>query len=162
MKTLNRVYNSIKCLNPKTNEISSVGEYTSNMSLQISDSKRAEILGVLTKDSLAYKIAYSANKFTDKQLWVIAYELVKNDEYCKVVNNFYDSLERKTTAKLNESKAKLSTNKENSKGVLDYIKSNGKKLADYYQFVKKNKKYAKEFYSKKFSMESANLFLNEN
>jgi len=33
-------------------------------------------------------------------------------------------------------------------------------LKDYYAFVKKNKKYSKEYYSKKFTLESATEFVN--
>ena len=66
----------------------------------------------------------------------------------------------KRDAKLAANKAKLSANKEATQSVLDYVKSNGYKLADYYQFLKTTKKYAKEFYSKKFTMESANEFMN--
>lgn len=63
--------------------------------------------------------------------------------------------------KLNEQKSKLSANKEASKDVLAYIKGEGLLLKDYYAFLKSNKKYAREFYSKKFTMESANLFINK-
>ena len=38
--------------------------------------------------------------------------------------------------------------------------SNKKLLKDYYAFVKKNKKYSKEYYSKKFTLESATEFVN--
>lgn len=40
-------------------------------------------MGYLPKDSLAYKIVSSTTKYSDKQLWVIAYELVKNKDYQK-------------------------------------------------------------------------------
>lgn len=63
--------------------------------------------------------------------------------------------------KLNEQKDKLSANKEASKDVLATIKGAGLLLKDYYAFIKSNKKYAREFYSKKFTQESANLFINK-
>lgn len=63
--------------------------------------------------------------------------------------------------KINEQKNKLSANKDASKDVLATIKSAGLLLKDYYAFLKSNKKYAREFYSKKFTQESANLFINK-
>jgi len=35
----------------------------------------------LPENSLAYKILRDANRFSVKQLWVIAYELVKNENF---------------------------------------------------------------------------------
>jgi len=73
---------------------------------------------------------------------------------------FFLNEELRRDRKIAETKAKLSANKEATQSVLDYVKSNGYKLADYYSFLKSNKKFAKEFYSKKFTMESANEFMN--
>jgi hypothetical protein len=73
---------------------------------------------------------------------------------------FFLNEELKKDRKIAENKAKLAANKEATQSILDLVKSNGYKLADYYQFLKTTKKYAKEFYSKKFTMESANEFMN--
>jgi hypothetical protein len=73
---------------------------------------------------------------------------------------FFLNEELRKDRKIAENKAKLAANKEATQSVLDYVKSNGYKLADYYQFLKTTKKYAKEFYSKKYTMESANEFMN--
>jgi hypothetical protein len=73
---------------------------------------------------------------------------------------FFLNEELKKDRKIAENKAKLAANKEATQSVLDYVKSNGYKLADYYQFLKSNKKFAKEFYSKKYTMGSANEFMN--
>jgi hypothetical protein len=73
---------------------------------------------------------------------------------------FFLNEELRKDRKIAENKAKLAANKEATQSVLDLVKSNGYKLADYYQFLKTTKKYAKEFYSKKFTMESANEFMN--
>ena len=53
----------------------------------------------------------------------------------------------------------LAANKANSQSVLDYIKESGRLLKDYYAFVKASKLYKKEFFSKKFTMASAEAFL---
>ena len=62
--------------------------------------------------------------------------------------------------KIAATKNKLATNKAASADVLGQVKAAGKKLADYYEFVKNDKRFAKEFYSKKFTQESVNAFLN--
>lgn len=72
---------------------------------------------------------------------------------------FFLNEEVKRDQKNEESKAKLSMNKKNSFCFLAQIKENGRKLGDYYSFVKSNKKYAREFFSKNFTQESVNAFL---
>ena len=74
---------------------------------------------------------------------------------------FFLKQEVKADQKALEIKSKLAGNKAATQSVLDLVKSNGFKLADYYAFLKKNKKYAKEFYSKKFSAESAKEFMKQ-
>ncbi|MCL1867655.1 MAG: hypothetical protein FWF72_01720 [Paludibacter sp.] len=159
--TVKQIFNKIQGLNPTTSTVSSIGTFVTNQAQQVSDMILRETISFLPKKSLAYKIATSANKFTDKQLWVIAFELEKNAEYSEILGSELERIKRVEKRKIEESKAKLSENKENSQNVLDFVKSNGKKLTDYYEFVKKNKKYAKEFYSKKFTMTSANEFCSK-
>jgi hypothetical protein len=77
------IYNAIQGLNPKSSVVSSAGEYTSNVDQQISDDLRGSLLQYLPEGTLARKIANDSNKFTEKQLWVIAFELIKNAEYCE-------------------------------------------------------------------------------
>jgi hypothetical protein len=57
-------------------------------------------------------------------------------------------------------KEKLAANKAKSSDVLAQVKAAGKLLKDYYAFVKSNKKFASEFYSKKFTQLSVNAFLS--
>ncbi len=159
MATTKQIFNEIDGLNPQTSTISSLGSYVSQSSKMVSDSIYKEVLGFLPKDSLAYKILTSSERYTEKQLWVISYELERNAEFNKMVSERISIREAKSNAKLAASKSKLQANKAASQSILDYIKANGKKLADYYKFVKKNKKYSREFYSKKFTIESANEFL---
>lgn len=159
--TVKQVFEAIQTLNASSNQISSIGSYVSASDRMISESKHSEIRPFLPENSLAYKILESNSfRYSDKQLWVIAYELVKNDEYTT-------QLCEKITARNSEEefnkayqKAKLTANKAGSQEVLDFVKSNGRKLGDYYAFVKSTKKFAREFYSKKYTMESANEFLN--
>ena len=161
MATVKQIFNEIEDLNPQTSTISSLGSYVSQSAQMVSDSIYKEVLSFLPEDSLAYKILTSSERYTEKQLWVISYELEKNADFNKMVSERISSREAKTKAKLEASKLKLQANKAGSQDVLDFVKNNGKKLADYYAFIKKNKKYAREFYSKKFTMESANEFLSK-
>lgn len=55
--------------------------YERNRGQQMADSCCGEINSFLPADSLAKKILMSTTRFSDKQLWVIAYELLKNEEY---------------------------------------------------------------------------------
>lgn len=158
--TVKQIFAEISYLNPSVSNISSLGGYVSQSSQIVADSICSEIIGYLPKNTLAYKIITSAQKFTEKQLWVIAFELVKNDEYAEKLGDKIDERTSNLNAKTEENKAKLASNKENSQNVLDFVKSNGKLLKDYYSFVKSNKKFGREFFSKKFTMESANSFLN--
>lgn len=160
MKTTKQIFNYIQGMNPSTSTVSSIGTFVSNMNQQIADSLVSEIIGALNESTLAYKIATTASKFSEKQLWVIAFELEKNAEFTSKIVNFYNEIEAKSNAKMEASKAKLTANKEASSNILVSVKNAGKKLGDYYEFVKSNKKYAREFYSKKFSTESVNEFLS--
>jgi adenylate kinase family enzyme len=161
MATAKQIFNEIDGLNPQKSTISSLGDYVSQSSQMVSDSIYKEVLSFLPKDSLAYKILTSSERYTDKQLWVISYELEKNTEFNKLITERISIRNARSNAKLEASKSKLQANKAGSQDVLDFVKNNGKRLADYYEFIKKNKKYAREFYSKKFTMESANEFLSK-
>jgi hypothetical protein len=73
------VFNSINFINPTKNHVSSVGSYVSEARLNAIATKVNEIKSYLTEESLAYNILTSQSTFTDKQLWVIAYALVKTN-----------------------------------------------------------------------------------
>jgi hypothetical protein len=64
---------------------------------------------------------------------------------------FFLNEEVKKDQKAVESKAKLNANKEASAFLLVDIKKAGKKLGDYYIFLKSDKKYKREFFSKKYT-----------
>lgn len=164
MKTsvVKQILDYISSVNPTVNEVSSLGSYTTPMGEAIAEKTLQEITECLSEGTLAHKIATSTEigKFSEKQLWVIAYALEKNEDYKNMVVSFYAEIERKRNAKAEASKQKLAANKAGSQSVLDYIKENGRLLKDYYAFVKTSKMYKKEFFSKKFTMESAEAFLN--
>ena len=71
------VFNSINFINPTKNHVSSVGSYVSEATLDAIATKVSEIKSYLPEGSLALNILTSQRTFTDKQLWVIAYALVK-------------------------------------------------------------------------------------
>lgn len=158
--TVKEIFNHIQKLNPEVSEVSSLGSYVSQSAQMVSDSLFNEAIESVSTDSLAYSILIKRNLLSEKQLWVISFELQKNQVYASKLKKENDYTEARYQQKKDESKQKLTANKENSQSLLDQVKSNGRKLADYYLFVKSNKKFAKEFYSKKFTQESVNSFLS--
>ena len=160
--TIKDIYNQVSYINPNVSTISSIGDFVEESSRQAAAYSRRELVQYVSKDSLAFKILTENLKdfFTEKQVWVIAYELQKNAEYVAKLQAELEVRERRAKAKAEASKAKLNANKEASQEVLDFVKANKKLLKDYYNFVKKNKKYSKEYYSKKFTLESATEFVN--
>ena len=79
--TAKDVYNYIGGLNPATHTSSSMGKYSSSMDNQIADMFFKEVSDYLPQDSLARKILFGSKTYSEKQLWVIAYELMKNKEF---------------------------------------------------------------------------------
>lgn len=77
--SVKEIFNSINFINPTKNHVSSVGSYVSEARLDAIATKVSEIKSYLSEGSLAYNILTSQSTFTDKQLWVIAYALVKTD-----------------------------------------------------------------------------------
>lgn len=79
--TAKDVFSYISGLNPKTHTSSSMGKYSSSMDHQIADMYFKEVADYLPQDSLAHKILFGSKTYTEKQLWVIAYELMKNPSF---------------------------------------------------------------------------------
>jgi hypothetical protein len=77
--SVKEVFNSINFINPTKNHVSSIGSYVSEARLDAIATKVSEIKSYLSEGSLAYNILTSQSTFTDKQLWVIAYALVKTE-----------------------------------------------------------------------------------
>lgn len=159
--TVKQIFNSIQGLNPNSSTVSSLGTFVTEQARNIAESFQREVLSNVSESSLAHKILMKSETFTEKQLWVIAYELLKNDAYVTQLGSEIVQREAKENAKIQASKDKLANNKATTQNVLDYVKENGKLLKDYYNFLKSNRKYKREFFSKKFTMESANEFISK-
>ena len=155
------IYNRIEGLNPSLTTISSLGSFVSQSQRMVQQSIYNEVIKNIPVDSLAYTILTGSDSYSSKQIWVIAYELMKNEEYVTMVSEEINRAALIASRKEEERKNKLASNKAGSQSVLDFVKENGKLLKDYYAFVKKNKQFAREFYSKKFTFESAEAFLNK-
>lgn len=93
MKTiLKNIYENIQGLNPSASIISSIGEFVSIQNQQVADSVRRDIMKWLPEGSLAYRIVSTADRFSDKQLWAITYELSRNQEYLNMLNQEAEEL----------------------------------------------------------------------
>jgi hypothetical protein len=86
MTTVKQIFEYIKGMNPGTSTVSSMGTFVDSMHQQMADNTISEVTAALPKDTLAYKIATTAESFSEKQLWVIAYELMKNAEFVAKVD----------------------------------------------------------------------------
>jgi len=80
--------------------------YKNSTNQSISDDKLNDVVKSLNENSLAYKIATSgASTFTDKQLWVISFELLNNVQFTSKVAEFNSELiaiqNRKANNKVN-------------------------------------------------------------
>lgn len=83
-------------INPTVNYMSSIGEYVDSNAKQLADYMIKEIMGYLPESSLAMKIIRdNRGHFTEKQLWVIAYELQKNAEYCAEIDKTLAEIEQR-------------------------------------------------------------------
>lgn len=118
---------------------------------------RAKLKEYVAPESLAAKILSTDKHLSVKQLYVIAYELLKNAEYCAEI----DAEVAEAKAEVAAHNAKLAANKAASADVLAQVKQAGKLLKDYYAWLKKSS-YKREFYSKKYSQASVEEFLKNN
>ena len=159
--TAKQIFSEIQTLNPIVSTVSSLGSFVTEFNQSVSDMVARDLMVFIPENTLAYKIISTSTRFTDKQLWVIAFELEKNENYATELGEKLAIENAREEAKRQESKSKLANNKADTQNVLDYVKENGKLLKDYYSFLKSSKQYKKEFFSKKFTMESANEFLNK-
>jgi len=159
--TAKQIFSEIQILNPIVSTVSSLGSFVTEFDQSVSDMVARDLMVFIPENTLAYKIISTSTRFTDKQLWVIAFELEKNEDYATKLGEKLAIENAREEAKRQESKSKLANNKADTQNVLDYVKENGKLLKDYYSFLKSSKQYKKEFFSKKFTMESANEFLNK-
>ena len=125
--TVKQVFNEIQSLNPKESTISSIGTFVTNQSQQMADAKLREILELLPENSTAYKIARSECHFTEKQLWVISYELFKNAEFCENLAKEIEVLEKEVEFEKSKRAAKRAA-KKIREAELDKIKKANENL----------------------------------
>ena len=159
MKKEQIIFNEISGLNPTLSHSSSLGSYVSDSEKMVSDYIFKKVIKIVPENSLAYKILTSTDHFSEKQLWVITFELSKNEKYSNEIMEEYNERISKSNTRKDFEKSKKQENKENSKNILEEVKKNGKKLSEYYSFLKGNKNFRKEYYSQKYSIESVNAFL---
>lgn len=131
LPNLKQVFSDIQVLNPSTSTVSSLGKFVSSLNQQISDNKRNEIKDYLPKDSTAYKIISSnTDNFSDKQLWVISYELMNNQDYLKDLNQRIEETKqkeqyqksKKSAKRKQKSEKKKKEEEENQKNAKEYDK----------------------------------------
>jgi hypothetical protein len=79
MTTVAQIFNSISNLNVRKSHVSSIGSFVTEVSKEVTDNKIEKVKSYLPEGTLAAKIVASNVNFTEKQLWVIAYELLKTD-----------------------------------------------------------------------------------
>lgn len=112
MKNLKTIIkNEVNYLNPTTSEVSSLGCYVSASAQMVSDAVYSKVVEALTNDSLAYKIVTDKSmdeQFTEKQLWAVTFELLKNDDYVKKIVSENEAFEKKEEFKRARRKAKKS------------------------------------------------------
>lgn len=83
MAKLKQIFTQVSMMNPTISTISSIGSFVDPNNQQTADFVISQIMDYLPHESLAWKIITSTtDRFSEKQLWVIAYELQKNAEYC--------------------------------------------------------------------------------
>lgn len=160
MTTAKTIFNYIQGINPSVSTISSMGSFVTELSQQVADKCLSEVISNLPVDSLAYKIATNnLGTFTEKQLWVIAFELDKNESFVKLATEFYNSINRKEAAKQDKSKAKLAANKEASADILAPIKS-AKKIGEFGKWLNNSKNpFRKQHFTKAYTQEAVQAYL---
>ena len=161
MKNTRQIFDYIQGMNPTVSTVSSMGSFVTEMSQQVSDSVVTEVVRALPEGTLAYKIATSnAARYSEKQLWVMAYELTKNEEFVAKVADFYERINRKENAKNEVSKAKLAANKEASSDILAPIKEM-KKIGEFGRWLNTpGNIYRSQHFNKKYTASAVNTFLN--
>ena len=84
--------------------------YANSTSQEIADEKLNAIVKALPETSLAYKIVTgNRTNLSDKQIWVIVFELQKNDTFSNTIANYY--------AEINTMVARQKSNKEINKAI---------------------------------------------
>ncbi len=136
--------------------------YRSHTEEYMVDEERGNVSYFLNKyavGTLAQKLNESQKgfqNFTDKQIWVLAFELVKIEEY--IQQQIKEEMELNgTTLDLEKEKQKEMEANKILKPILDL-----KKKGAFEKWIKTSKNpYTKQFYSKKYTQECVDAFLAE-
>lgn len=88
-----KIFDHIQMLNPRT-EYALGYDYVSEQAQQVSAALAQELVQYLPESSLAYRILHETSRFSVKQLWVIAYQLQKNEDYCQHLEAELAEIER--------------------------------------------------------------------
>ncbi len=97
--TAKQIFNSIQGLNANSSTVSSLGTFVTEQARNIAESFQREILSNVPESSLAHKILIGSENYSEKQLWVIAYELLNNDAYTTKLGSEIAEREAKAEAK---------------------------------------------------------------
>lgn len=85
MTTVKNIFDYIQTLNPTVSCVSSLGHFVDNNNLQTSLYFAGKIEGYLPKGTLARTILdevdITRRSYSSKQLWVIAYQLIKSEDF---------------------------------------------------------------------------------
>lgn len=84
--TVKDAFSYLAMLTPKENTSSSMGKYVSSLDQQMADKVFKEVADFIPDDTLAHKILFGNKTYTDKQRWVIAYELMKSKDFVKMMD----------------------------------------------------------------------------
>lgn len=160
MKNAKQIFNYIQRMNPSSSTVSSIGTFVTSQNQQVADGFVNEVIANLPGGTLAYKIATSnISRFSEKQLWVIAFELEKNEQYATMVANHYADAERRYNAKIEAQEAKKAENKAASADILAPIVA-AKKITAFGQWLNTGgNPFRSQHFSKKYTQEAVNAFL---
>ena len=159
--SVKQIFNYISSINPTTSHISSLGDYVSDSAQQLADAMLRDIICNLPENTLAYKIATSnTNRYSDKQMWVLAFELEKNADFSNEVAEFYAELDRKSEVKKAKSKVKAEAIKEATKDIIEPVKKL-RKLGEFGKFLLSDKNFKSQYFSKKYTQAAVDAFLGQ-
>lgn len=80
--SMKEIFADVSGVNAGTTTVSSIGTFVSDSQRMIADARYKEIIGYIPKESLAFKILTDTKgNLSEKQRWVVAYELNKSDAY---------------------------------------------------------------------------------
>ena len=101
MKKEQIIFSEISDLNVQMTYSSSLGSYVSESSKMVSEDIYKKIIKSIPENSLAYQILTNNDNYSEKQLWIITFELLKNENYCnEIMEEFYERNSREFTKKI--------------------------------------------------------------